>query len=162
MKSSLTESVINTFVEMIKADTYTVSEMCDKAGISQRSYYDWKKENALFAEILKKAEEDAIQLRLVECRNSLVKLINGQDVEEVKIITVSDSEGNSYERERTVTTKTVLPNLGAIIHYQTNKDPDNWKNRQSSELKAEITDSYTAMMKKVAERRKEKEPKKDE
>ena len=162
MKSSLTESVINTFVEMIKADTYTIGEMCIKAGVSERSYLNWRKENTEFAEIIKKAEDDAIQLRLVECRNSLSKLINGQEVEEVKIITVTTAEGERFERERTVTTKTVLPNLGAIIHYQTNKDPDNWKNRQSSELKAEITDSYTAMMKKVAERRKEKEPKKDE
>jgi hypothetical protein len=30
--------------------------------------------------------------------------------------------------------KKVAPNLGAIIHYQTNKDPENWKNKQSTEL----------------------------
>jgi hypothetical protein len=162
MKSSLTESVINTFVEMIKADTYTIGEMCNKAGVSERSYLNWRKENSEFAEIIKKAEEEAIQLRLVECRNSLVKLINGQDIEEVKTVYYTNEEGERLERERTVIQKTVMPNLGAIIHYQTNKDPDNWKNRQTADIKAEITDSYTAMMKKVAERRKEKESKKDE
>ena len=30
-------------------------------------------------------------------------------------------------------TKQVAPNLGAIIHYQSNKDPENWQNKQRLE-----------------------------
>jgi len=49
-----------------------------------------------------------------------------------------------------------LPNLGAIIHFQTNHDPDNWKNRQSTELTGKNGKDllpFTKMMQKVAERR---------
>ena len=33
--------------------------------------------------------------------------------------------------------------MGAIIHYQTNKDPENWKNKQSTEITGKIESEVT-------------------
>jgi len=155
MNVKLTDIIIDKICKLIEKDTYTIAELCKSVGISERSYYSWKSENAEFADAIKKAEVKAVENRLVECNNSLVKLINGFDYNETK--TVYGVEGDSRKiREKSITKKKVLPNLGAIIHYQTNKDPVNWKNKQSVE--ADITvNHFTDLMKRVAERKKPNE-----
>lgn len=72
----------------------------------------WKAANAEFAEALKKAEEDYTQMMNQLCVDSLKELMTPHFI------------GNKY----------YPPNLGAIIHWQTNKQPEQWKNRQSTEL----------------------------
>lgn len=119
---------------LIRADSYTVAEICKLTGISERSYYLWKDKNADFAEAIKEARAGFISSTLVDCERSLIKLINGYEYEEKKTVTVDDGTGRPKIKEQTVTKKHVAPNLGAVIHFQTNKDPENWKNRQSSEV----------------------------
>lgn len=135
MKNSCTKKVIETICNLIKEDSYTVAEMCAKAEISERSYYTWKKEKAEFAEAIKKAQEESIDMRLVECKNSLSKLINGYDYEEKHTEVEIGQDGQPKPSKLKTIKKHVSPNLGAIIHFQTNKDPENWKNRQTTEIK---------------------------
>lgn len=92
----------------------------------------------------KKAQDKLTQDLLVECSRSLVKLIKGHTVEEKK--TVRSDTGKKDEndkpivkvKEHSVVEKYYPPNLGAIIHFQTNRDPDNWKNRQENKHSGEI------------------------
>ena len=63
-----------------------------------------------------------------------MKLIIGYEYEESKTVVVNDGSNNPKIKEKSTTKKHVSPNLGAVIHFQTNKDPDNWKNKQSTEL----------------------------
>lgn len=111
--------------DLIVEDSYTIPEICQKAGISETTYHEWKKDKTEFSEALKKARERATAHRLAECRNSLKKLINGYDYEEITEV----AEGGKVAK-RTVTRKHIAPNLGAIIHYQANRDPYNWSNKQ--------------------------------
>ena len=62
------------------------------------------------------------------------RLINGYEYEEKKTVTVDNGQGQPKIKEQTITKKVIAPNLGAIIHFQTNKDPQNWKNRQNTEI----------------------------
>jgi hypothetical protein len=154
MKSSCTKKVISTFCELIKKDTFTIAEMCAKTGISERSYYKWKKENTVFADALKDADDESISMRLVECKNSLVKLVNGFDYEEKQTEVEIGTDGKPKPSKIKTTKKHIQPNLGAIIHFQTNKDPESWKNRQSVDADIKVN-SFSELMKKVNERKKD-------
>ena len=128
------EKIANKIFSLIEEDSYTVAEICANVGISARCYYYWIQEFAEFARGIKKARETFAEIKLVECERSLTKLINGYDYEEVKTVLVNDSKGQPTIKEKTIMKKKVAPNLGAIIHFQTNKDPENWKNKQTTEL----------------------------
>lgn len=120
--------------ELIEADTFTVNEICAMVKIHPSTYYDWVNVHPEFSEAIKKARDKFIKNGLVECEKSLMKLIIGYEYEESKTIVVNDGSNNPKIKEKSTTKKHVSPNLGAVIHFQTNKDPDNWKNKQSTEL----------------------------
>ena len=67
-------------------------------------------------------------------------MIQGYTVQEKKTVTVGtgkkgeDGKQIVKIKEHTVTDKHYQPNPTAIIFTLTNKDPENWKNRQSTEL----------------------------
>jgi transposase-like protein len=146
------EEIVNKICELIREDSYTVADLCKNVGISERIFYVWRKENADFAGALKDAQDAFINKNLVQCKKSLSKLINGYEYEEEKVIYADNGLGGPRIKEKTVTKKHVSPNLGAIIHYQTNRDPQNWKNKQSVEATVEIN-PFAELMKKVAERK---------
>jgi transposase-like protein len=120
--------------DLIRKDSYTIAEICAGVGINQDSFYRWQRELPEFKEGVQSAREHFVEDRLVECEKSLVKLINGYDYEEIKTVMTKNAKGEPAIKERTVTTKHIVPSLPAIIHFQTNRDPENWKNRQSTEL----------------------------
>lgn len=126
--------IVTKICDLIKKDSYTIAEICVSVGISERCYYQWQSDIAEFAVAIQKAKDEFIAKNLIECERSLVKIIKGYEYEEKKTVTVAGSEGKPTIKEQTITKKVVSPNLGAIIHFQTNKDPQNWKNRQNTEL----------------------------
>ena len=125
---------------LIEKDSYTIAEICAKVGISERCYYYWISEFAEFADGVARARDTFTETKLVECERSLDRLINGYDYEEVKTVMIDsgkpgpDGKTTPKIKERTVTKKHIIPSLPAIIHFQTNRDPENWKNRQTNEL----------------------------
>lgn len=139
-KARYSKKIVDDVVALIKEDSYTVAEICQKVGISERSYYNWRNKHAEFAEAIKEAEEEFTQDVLVECKKSLRKLITGYSIKERKTVMADsrkkDKNGNPIPtvKEQTITDKHYQPNLGAIIHFQTNRDPDNWKNKHSTEV----------------------------
>jgi transposase len=126
--------ILNKIMNLIKSDSYTIAEICVNVGISESCYYKWQAGSTEFTENIQKAKDEYIAKKLNDCQRSLDKLINGYEYEEKKTITVDNGEGRPKIKEQTITKKQVSPNLGAIIHFQTNKDPQNWKNRQSAEV----------------------------
>lgn len=132
--SKYSNKIVNKIIELISSDSYTIAEVCKIVGIAERTYYDWIEKNAEFAEAIKKAKEVLIHDTLVECDKSLKKLIKGYTVDETKTIYIDSKEGRPKIKEQTVTKKHYQPNLGAIIHFQTNHAPDIWKNRQNVDI----------------------------
>ena len=119
---------------LFETDSYTVREICEINDITETTYYEWMNVHSEFSEAIKRAKEVYQAKRLKECEKSLNKLVEGYEYEEVtteyKIVGDSDVPiGN-----KKIVKKHVAPNLGAIIHYQTNKDPQNWKNKQSTDV----------------------------
>jgi transposase-like protein len=127
------KAIVKKIVSLIEQDTYTILEICSSVGISRETYHTWIKEKPDFSDSIKRARGNFEGKVLKECEKSLVKLITGYEIEETKTVAIDDGKGKAKIKEKTVTKKFVNPSLGAIIHYQTNRDPENWKNRQSLE-----------------------------
>lgn len=144
------KKIVARICDLISKDSYTIAEICQQVKISESTYYEWLKTKSDFSEAIKKAQDQFTQDMLVECNRSLVKLIKGYTAEETKIVYVDtkvkelDEEGNEITKskpkikEQVTTKKHIAPSLGAIIHFQTNRDPDNWKNRQENKLSGDI------------------------
>lgn len=127
--------------KLIRSDSYTIAEICRLTGISEETFYVWKKEKSEFSESIKKAEEDRRQFFAVEAKKSLLKKIQGYMVKEKKIVTsypvCKEEEGAKRKRvvkEQSVTEKYFQPDTAAIIFTLCNTDPDNWKNRQNTDI----------------------------
>lgn len=134
------KKIVKKITDLIRADSFTIAEICAKVKISERCFYEWQKENAEFADAIKSAKGDFDEMLLAEAKKSLVKKVKGYDVEEVKTLYVDSGKlgaaGTSVPKikEQTKTTKHIQPDTASIIFVLTNKDPEEWKNRINSEL----------------------------
>lgn len=131
------KKLVNKICALIKEDSYTVAEICLKSGISESTYYEWKVKKPEFSEAIKKAEDEFYSFMVVEARKSLVKKIQGYTVHEKKTVTVDSGKKNEETgkpvvkvKEHTVIEKHIQPDTAAIIFTLSNRDPENWKNRQ--------------------------------
>lgn len=138
------KKIVDNICALIRTDSYTIAEICEKVGIVKDTYYSWLKTKSDFSDAIKKAEDEFKEYMLVECNKSLVKLIKGYTVQEKRTVTADtgkkDDNGKPIVKvkEHVVTDKHYPPSLGAIIHFQTNRDPDNWKNRQENKVSGEV------------------------
>lgn len=134
------KKVVSQIVELLRSDTYTIIEVCRIVGISQRTFYAWQSEYPDFQQAVQEAKDERVQFFVKEAKKSLLKKIQGYEVEEVKTVSVggkqTDEEGNPamYVKEQTITTKHIQPDTSAIIFTLTNCDPENWKNKHSNEV----------------------------
>jgi transposase len=131
-KSKYRKPVADRICEMIRLDTYTIAEICTSAGIHVDTYYEWKKRYSDFSEAIKKAEDDRDLKFVNEARKSLLKKLTGYEVEEEKIIYVTDAKGLPVVKEQTNTKKHFQPDTAAIIFTLCNKD--GWTNKYAAEV----------------------------
>ena len=117
-------------------DAYTA------AGVGRTVFYEWITENAEFAEAIKKAEQEYNEWYnstiVQDAKRSLRELVLGFDYEEIKTESSTGKDGKTVVTKTTKTTKHVAPNPTAIIFALTNRDPDNWKNRQTTDINANV------------------------
>lgn len=126
--NKLTEKICS----LIEEDSYTVDEICTIVGISSSTYYYWKTNKSEFLDSIKKAEAVLNSKLLDDCNKSLRRLINGYSTDETKTVYMPGKDGPVI-KEQIITTKEVSPNLGAIIHFQTNRSIE-WSNKQKVEV----------------------------
>lgn len=149
MMAKYSKIIVDKICSLIREDSYTIAEICEQVGISEAIYFKWKNEKVEFFESIKKAEEARLQFFLAEAKKSLLKKIQGYDIEETKTVylkpnkddVVVDDESGKKKlkvKEQTVIKKHVQADTAAIIFTLTNGDPENWKNRQNSDINAKI------------------------
>lgn len=121
---------------------------CKLAGISDDSFGRWLADNAEFAAVVKNAEAEYRNWEhneiLASAKKSLRVLIEGQEYEETKTEYENDGKGQPRIKRQTTTTKKILPSATAVIFALCNRDPDNWKNRISSEVEAKVQSDQRA------------------
>lgn len=138
------KKIVEDICELIRTDSYTVAEICEKVGIVKDTYYNWLKTKSDFSDAIKKAEDEFNDLIVVEAKKSLVKMIRGYTVQEKRTVTADtgkkDDNGKPIVKikEHVVTDKHYQPVTAAVIFALTNRDPENWKNRQEQTLSGEV------------------------
>lgn len=120
--------------DLIKADSFTIAEICAKVGISESCYYNWQANIVEFGELIEKAKDDRMKFFAAEAKKSLLKKIQGYDADESKTVYVNDADGKPKIKERTTIKKHFQPDTAAIIFTLTNGEPENWKNKYSNEV----------------------------
>ena len=111
---------------------------------SKDTYYQWLKTKSDFSDAIKKAQDQFNDMLIVEAKKSLVKMLQGYTVEETRTVTADtgkkEENGKAIVKvkEHVVTKKHYQPNPTLIIFTLTNRDSDNWKNRQDNKVSAEI------------------------
>ena len=131
--SKYNKNIVKHICELVSRDEYTVSEICSIVGIAESTWFDWMKEKTEFSESVQKAKDKLVEKRLAECKKSLYKMITGYEVTESVTEYVNEG-GKPKPKMIRETKKHVQPSLGAIIHYQTNMDPEHWANKQRTEI----------------------------
>lgn len=136
-KVKLTPKVQKKICDLIKADTYTIAEICANVGISDRCFYQWQANDADFSESIARAKEEALKVYAREAKKSLMKKLTGYDYVETKTVYVdSGIKGDNKPKikESIKVTKHVQADTQAIIFTLINQDGESWKNRQTTEL----------------------------
>lgn len=151
------KGIVKKICSLIREDSYTIVEICDRVGISKDTYHEWLKNKADFSDQIKSAQEDRMAFFVAEAKKSLAKKIQGYTVEESRTVMVEskerDASGKALPKikEQTKITKFIQPDTTAIIFALTNGDPANWKNKQSIEAEVNVN-PFNELMKKIAER----------
>jgi hypothetical protein len=134
------KKTVKRICDLIAKDSYTIREICTQAGISVDTFYEWQKTKSEFSESIKKAKCEFDDFIVSEAKKSLVKLIQGYTIQEKKTVAVDtdkkDDDGNPVMKvkEHSVTDKHYQPVTAAVIFALTNRDSENWKNRQNTDV----------------------------
>lgn len=134
------KKIVEHILTMIRSDTYTITEVCNNVGITRQTFYQWQHDNPEFAQAVEDASSELLDKMKVEAKKSLLKKIQGYDVTETKVVTipskVKDEKGNPKPiiKEQTTTKKHIQADTAAIIFTLTNRDPEHWRNRQTTEV----------------------------
>lgn len=134
MKKKYNKKVAERILATIRADTYTITEVCNNVGISRQTFYNWLNDNPEFAQAVEDANNELLDKMNIEAKKSLMKKIKGYDVIETHVTTVPGKDGNPVIKEQKNVKKHIQPDTAAIIFTLTNCDPEHWRNRQSTEI----------------------------
>lgn len=112
------------------------------ARVGKTAFYAHLKDDANFAERVKKAEKDYqdwydTQL-VVDCKRSLLELVRGYEYDETTIETGVDARTGKKVEKKKIVHKTVGPNPTAIIFALCNRDPEHWQNRVNNEISGKL------------------------
>lgn len=149
-KPRYSKTLVDRICKLLEEDSYSISEVCNIVGIADSTYYDWQATKPEFSESIKKAKDRFDETLIPEAKRSLRKKINGYTVTEKKTVTQDTGKKDEHTgkpivkvKEHSVIEKHIQPDTAAIIFTLTNRDPENWKNRQDSNmnLKADIKGS---------------------
>jgi len=132
------KKMVEAICDELATGNHTIADTCVKVGISETQFYHWKKTKAEFAEALKEVEQKRLEAFANMARSGLAKLLDIHEYEEVTTEYENDKQGKPIIKSQKRTKKKIMPNPTAVIFTLTNRDPENWKNRQSIDAKASI------------------------
>lgn len=144
------EETINKICGYIEEGS-TQKDACAKAGVSTSQFHEWLNTKPEFAERIKKAHDAYNEWEnngiLIDAKRSLRDLIRGKEVEDVTIELIPDPTDPNKPRRKKETRKKkfIPPNPTAVIFALVNRDPEHWKNRINTEVKADIKNDEPKM-----------------
>jgi hypothetical protein len=128
------KKIVKRICDLLSKDSYTIPEVCSLSDISETTYHEWKATKPEFAEAVARARDKFDEILVKEAKESLRKKVAGYEVEEVKTVYVNSLTGKPTIKEQTKVKKHFQPDTAAIQFVLTNKAPEEYKNRQNTEL----------------------------
>lgn len=114
-----------------------IKEFCEAQSINIQTYYNWM-QNSDFSNAILKAKQafkDNLEKSIVV---SLVKAARGYTCEKTKTELGTDKNGQVVIKKKKLEKVQVAPNIGAAVFLLTNVAGDQWKNKQNSEVTANV------------------------
>lgn len=137
------------FLEFLRQDSFTISELCAKLSIDRTTYYRWLRDDAGFKDDVEQARNEFKEKITIEAKKSLRRLVQGYDYTETHIVQVAGTEVDEHGKpipvikEQKTVKKHVPPNTGAVIFALTNGDPDQWQQKGSFDINAKVKGDVT-------------------
>ena len=117
-------------VEGWARDGLTDEQIANNLGISEKTFYDYKKKYPQFLQSLKKGKE----IVDYEVENALLKRALGYEYEEKTYEDVYNKELNMYVEKLTKKVKKqVAPDTTALIFWLKNRKPNQWRDKVNIE-----------------------------
>lgn len=129
----------------------TLKEFCAAMGIDKHTYYSWLKKST-FSTSIKEAHQRWRHKAPLEIYNKLLHKARGYDRQLTKTKT--------FERNGKMITETITethhypPDTGAAIFLLTNLDPENFKNRNTTESNIKIKEGSKIVVEDAADAKK--------
>lgn len=120
----------------------TYKNAAEKAGIGERTLYDWLNDKPQFAQAVQRAREIGEKKSIASVEASLLELALGFEYEEVTTEYESRPNPDTDAAEKYIpvikkqkrTKKRVVQSIEAIRFYLSNKSPEVWKNRTDGNI----------------------------
>lgn len=141
-----TTELVETLCENI-AKGFTILEACKSVGIVKNTFYSWLNEKKDFSDSYKKAESEKLELLKQERKEKSLKglncLLEPFIYDEVTVIERETEQG--FTREKKTVTKTIMPNVTAVIFALANDLPDHFKrtDKDPQQTTADINETET-------------------
>jgi len=136
----LTDDRVETICSMLR-EGYSRKKCAEAVHITRQTFHNWYMTNPTFAGKVDEAEKEYQVWKFEgikrDCLDSLKTLICGTEYDEVTTEMRQDANGKPYEFKKVVHKK-VLPNVTAVIFALCNRDPQNWQNKVTGEIKEEV------------------------
>lgn len=114
-------------------DGSTFKEACQRAGVSDSQFYEWKSKKPDFSDEVKKAHKEGRAKIVPELERALYKRALGYEYTETKTETFPD--GNDRV---TVTKKQMPPDVGALVFALCNLAPGDWRNKVENQVSGDL------------------------
>ena len=114
-------------------DGSTFKEACQRAGVSDSQFYEWKSKKPDFSDEVKKAHKEGRAKIVPELERALYKRALGYEYTETKTETFPD--GNDRV---TVTRKQMPPDVGALVFALCNLAPGDWRNKVENQVSGDL------------------------
>ena len=109
-------------VASLRKQGHTKLEVAERLGVNQDTIYEWAKKYPEFSDALKCNKE----IDLAESRNSLHRVANGYEYEEVETTITIDKKGIEHKRVKRIR-RHIPPNVLALQVELYNRDQDHFK-----------------------------------
>lgn len=137
-KTKYNKAIVKRICDELATGKNSIEDVCKMVGIDDSTYYDWKNKKPEFSEAIKEAEERRLLAFKEMAKSGLAKLLDVHEYEEVTTEFENDSAGKPVIKSQKRVKKKIMPNPTAVIFTLTNRDQDNWKNKQSIDAKGDF------------------------
>lgn len=132
------KGLVKRICDELATGNHTIADVCTMNGITETTFYDWKAKKPEFSEAIKEAETKRLAAFANMARSGLAKLLDIHEYEEVTTEYENDKKGKPIIKSQKRVKKKIMPNPTAVIFTLTNREPNDWKNRQSIDAKGNI------------------------